>query len=455
MVTSEAVCFAFFLPFHTKPLHLKFRLIQNLRPRERVAFKLHLFYSFLEGVSLGIIALNEFVFVKSLQGSEVKLGLLFQFSMLVFLFLIVFNELLRRIPKKRLLLRYTVLITRLPLLLIVFFPHHPDGETVSGFWHALFLALFFLYYLGSPIVFPSVNLLLKQNYQEKNFGRLYGYATSLNKIVMLAVTFVYGLLLDYDSNAYTYVLPLVGVFGVMSGFVLSRIPYSPIISIGARDNLVNSVRQSLRNMGLVLKQNIAYRHFEIGFMLYGFAFMSTTTVIVLFFTDELQMNYSSIAFYKNVYNIGAIVLLPIAGRWIGLLRPRRFSVIAYASLAFYLVFLILTARSPNYTTIGNIELYWLLLPYLVFHSVFAATMPILWNIGSSYFSGKEEVGLYQEIHLSLTGFRALFSPLLGVFFYLLFGSAITFAIGIVVLLVAIIFMMWSYKNYTLSDRLLK
>ena len=300
------------------------QILQNLRPRERVAFKLHLLYSFFEGISLGIIALNEFVFVKSLQGSAVRLGLLFQFSMVVFLFLIVFNELIRRVPRKRKLLRYTVLLTRLPLLLIVLFPHHQDGEAVSGLWHAVFLALFFLYYLGSPIVFPSINYLLKQNYQEENFGRLYGYATSLNKIVMLTVTFLYGLLLDYDRNAYTYVLPLVGLFGVLSGFSLSRIPFSPAVSIGIRDSLINSVKKSLRNMAIVLKQNIAYRHFEIGFMLYGFAFMSTTTVIVLFFTDELQMNYSSIAFYKNVYNIGAILLLPIAGRWIGFLKPRRF-----------------------------------------------------------------------------------------------------------------------------------
>ena len=270
---------------------------------------------------------------------------------------------------------------------------------------------------------------------------------------MLTVTFLYGLLLDYDRNAYTYVLPLVGLFGVLSGFSLSRIPFSPAVSIGIRDSLINSVKKSLRNMAIVLKQNIAYRHFEIGFMLYGFAFMSTTTVIVLFFTDELQMNYSSIAFYKNVYNIGAILLLPIAGRWIGFLKPRRFSVIAYTSLALYLLFLILTATYPYNITVGNIELYWLLLPYLLFHSVFAATMPILWNIGSSYFSGKDDVGLYQEIHLSLTGFRALFSPLLGVFFYLLFGSEITFTIGIGVLLAAIVFMMWSHKHYTLSDRL--
>ncbi len=428
-------------------------LLSSLRPREKVSFKLHLVYSVLEGFCLGVIALNEFVFVKSLQGSAVQLGFLFQFSMLVFLFLVLFNEFLRRIPNKRLLLRYTVLISRLPLFILLFFPHHQESDIVSGLWHSLFLALFFLYYLGSPILFPSVNLLLRQNYSVNNFGKLYGFATSVNKVVMLIVTFLYGLLLDYDRNAFTYILPFVSVFGVVSGFVLSRVPYAPVLESLKPDGICVSVRKSLDNMLSVLKHNVAYRHFEIGFMLYGFAFMSTTTVIVLFFSDGLQMNYSGIAFYKNVYNIGAILLLPVAGNWIGILRPRRFSVIAYASLALYLLSLILTLSFPYYFSFLGIDIYWFLIPYLLFHSVFAATMPILWNIGSSYFSGDQNVGLYQEIHLSLTGFRALFSPLIGIWLYLVFGFAITFAIGILVLLIAIAFMIWSYQNQRLPDQI--
>ena len=59
--------------------------------QEKRTFQLHLIYSIIEGIILGVLALNEFVFIKSLKGSNYELGFLFQFSMVVFIFL-VFKE---------------------------------------------------------------------------------------------------------------------------------------------------------------------------------------------------------------------------------------------------------------------------------------------------------------------------------------------------------------------------
>ena len=73
----------------------------NLNNIERKAYKLHLWYSVLEGFIVGILALNEFVFIKSLKGSNYQLGLLFQFSVILFFFLIFFNEMLKRVRIKR------------------------------------------------------------------------------------------------------------------------------------------------------------------------------------------------------------------------------------------------------------------------------------------------------------------------------------------------------------------
>ncbi|MFA5419808.1 MAG: hypothetical protein WC341_15250, partial [Bacteroidales bacterium] len=102
----------------------------HLSDSERRTFTLHLIYMTIEGIVLGVLALNEFVFIKSLGGSNYQMGLLFQFSMLVFLFLILTNELLKRIENRKKLLRITALITRLPLLLIFFFPHSSEADTI-------------------------------------------------------------------------------------------------------------------------------------------------------------------------------------------------------------------------------------------------------------------------------------------------------------------------------------
>ncbi|MFH2141640.1 MAG: hypothetical protein ABIJ97_04410, partial [Bacteroidota bacterium] len=89
---------------------------------EKTTFKLHLGYAACDGIIIGTFALNEFIFIKSLKGSDFHLSLLFAFSMAVFILLVFVNEFLKRIQNKKKLLRYTALITRLPLLTFIFFP---------------------------------------------------------------------------------------------------------------------------------------------------------------------------------------------------------------------------------------------------------------------------------------------------------------------------------------------
>ncbi len=77
----------------------------QLNQKEKTAFNKHLVYVMLEGVILGVLALNEFVFIKSLQGTNYQLGFLFQFSMVLFVFLILINEFKKRVRSRKKLLR--------------------------------------------------------------------------------------------------------------------------------------------------------------------------------------------------------------------------------------------------------------------------------------------------------------------------------------------------------------
>ncbi|MCD4697509.1 MAG: hypothetical protein K8S16_14865 [Bacteroidales bacterium] len=158
---------------------------------EQRTFGLHLFYSVIEGIILGVLALNEFVFIKSLYGSNYQLGVLFQFSMVVFIFLVFINEFIKRSKNKKKLLRWIGVGTRLPLVLLIFFPAEPEILMDSIVYHLIFLLLFFIYYFGNVVIYPMINLFLKQQYRHENFGKLYGYASSANKIVMLVATFLY------------------------------------------------------------------------------------------------------------------------------------------------------------------------------------------------------------------------------------------------------------------------
>jgi Na+/melibiose symporter-like transporter len=426
----------------------------QLSSSEKQTFPFHFAYSLIDGILLGIIALNEFVFVKSLLGSNFQVSLLFQFGMIVFILLVFFNEMLKRIKNKRRLLRVTAIVTRLPLLLLFFFPRSVEQLTGDSIYHFLFLGIFMIYYLAHPIIFPLINLLLKTNYSHENFGKLYSYSATANKIVMMLTTFAYGYILDLNNYVFVYIFPIAGLLGILSIILLSMIPLNIPDQVVEKIQSVrfwDSVKSSITGMGRILKNNLAFRHFQIGFMLYGMGFMGSVIVIVLFFEHGLGLNYSSVAFYKNGYNVIAIMIMPFFGKLIGIMDPRRFAAISFLSMMFFILFLILTGIYPVSIEFWGITLYFMMIFYILFHSVFAATMGLLWSIGSAYFCPPSEAGTYQSIHLALTGGRALFAPLMGVVFYELWGFYVTFIIAMSFLLIASIFMLWSARKFRLPS----
>jgi len=406
---------------------------------------IHLIYSILEGLIKGAFLLNEFVFIKSMNGSNYHLSFLFQFSMLVMLGSVAFNELLRRISRKRKFIFYVGLITRLPLLTLLFFPKDPALYTFNSIYHLWFLGLFFIFYLSNPVILPTINLLLKNAYGKEYFGKYYSYGQQAEKITILVVMFLFGLLQDNDHYAFTYIYPLMAIIGIASVFLLTKIKYTPQ-PVDIKIRFWESVKASVLKMFGTLKGNRAFLHYQISFMLYGFAFMSTASVITIFFKDELLLNYSSVAFYKNAFNIIAIFMFPLFGRLIDRIDPRKFLILTFLSLGGYILFVMFSQWFTWSFDLWEFKIYPSLIIAIIFMGIFTATMSLSWNIGSSYFGKAEEAADYQSIHLTLTGFRAMFAPILGVFFLEKLGYTFTFSLAILVLISGIFVILFSLRE---------
>ena len=423
---------------------MQLRVLRNLNDKELRTFYLHITFSVIDGMIRGALLLNEYVFIKSLNGSSYQLSVLFQSSVIVLLLSVFFNELIYRSKRKRRLLRRAGFLTHLPLLFLLFFPQNPEVYTINSIYHYIFLFIFFTYYLSYPIVLPTINLFLKNAYTKENFGRMYGVSASVRQILLMVTVFILGLLLDADDFSFTWFFPVLGVLGFLSIVLFSRIEYIPKTVADYSEGILQAVVGSFKKMVHILKTNKAYLDYQIAYLFYGFSFMSTRSVINIFYDKELALNYSSVAFYQNAYNILAIIMLPFFGKLIGNIDPRRFTVLPFISLAGYILFIGLSAFVPAHFELWNLEIYIMLLIATLFYSFFTATMPISWNIGSSYFGSNEEAGNYQSIHLFATGFRSIFSPLLGVALYEWFGFSWTFGIAILSLLIGIYVLRWSY-----------
>ncbi len=427
-------------------------MVAGLNQRERKAFILHFAYSLLEGIIAGLLLLNEFVFVKSLQGSNYQLAILFQVSTAVFILLVFINEWLRRIKNKRKMLRWAAIISRLPLVLLIFYPRsvHEIGSTPV--YHYIFLAIFLVYYLGNTVIWPTVNLLLKTSYRNEEFSRLFSHATIFYKIVIMLTAFFYGWLLDMNHFAFVYIFPVAAILGVVSVFLLSLIPYENTYQSIKSGGFFSSVKVSIAGMVKILKENRPFFDFQAGFMLYGIGFMISYPLIVLFFEHELNLNYSTIALYKNSFNLIAIFMLPFFGRLMSRTDPRIFASIPFAAMLLYLIFLIITPYFSASVSFWEYKLYFMLIPFIFFNGVFTASMVLTWYIGSAWFCTPEEAGSYQSVHLVLTAVRSLFAPLMGIAIFEAWGFNTSFVISMVFLALSVSYMIWSARNNKLNTR---
>jgi len=425
---------------------MRFNILKNIDTKEKKTFYLHITFQIIDGMMRAALWLNEYVFIKSLNGTSYQLSFLFQSSVIVLLLSVFFNELIARTKRKRRMLRRVGFLTHLPFIILLFFPKTPDLYVANSIYHFVFLFVFLTYYLSYPIVLPTINLLLKNGYSKDNFGRLYGISSSVRQIVMMITFFVLGLLLDANPFSFTWFFPVLGVLGVISIILISWIEYIPKKAIEISEGLIQSMFGSFRKMVHILKTNKAYFDFQVAYMFYGFAFMSTRSVINIFYDKALDLNYSSVAFYQNAYNILAIILLPVFGKVIGKVDPRRFTIIPFFAMAGYIFFTGLSSYFPLHIEIWNIQIYLMLFIATMFYGLFFSTMLLSWNIGSSYFGSNEQAGDYQSIHLFGTGVRGAASPLIGVVLYELFGFSLTFGIAVFSLFIGIYILQRSCKR---------
>ncbi|MBN2788929.1 MAG: MFS transporter [Candidatus Delongbacteria bacterium] len=415
----------------------------GLYRREKVAFKLHLWAEIFEAFSVGAISLNEFVFIKSLDGPSVLVGVILQVSLIVMLFSVIFNQLIKRTDDKKKLYRISIWATKLPLFLLIFFTSATKGEI---FFHYFFIGIYLAYSLTKPLMMPLMNMILRQSYSEKNFGDIYSRVATINKLTVVATVFIIGSLLDFDNYSFRYIYPVTAILSIIGGYIFLRIPYRDKPAEN-KTTMMKSLAGSISSMTSVIKQNKPYRDFEVGFMFYGLSFMIAWPVMTIFFEDVLHLNYSSVAFYKNQATLLSLIILPFMGRYIGKTDPRKFAIFTFLSLMLFLIFLGITEYWSANFNLMNMTFYYSLLIAHTFLAVFFAMMLLLWNIGSAYFCINDDVSTYQSIHITLTGVRGAFAPLIGVGIYLYIGYFNTFMLAAVFIFISIFYMFYSMKKY--------
>ncbi|MSQ79471.1 MAG: hypothetical protein EXR21_07335 [Flavobacteriaceae bacterium] len=420
----------------------------GLDDNERHTFFLHIGFSLLDGLILGTLTLNDFVFIRQFSPGPFKVSLLFQLSVIVLPFSIFFTYFFEKVKNKKRLLYQIGLGTRIPLFLFLFFPMLMQ-ELPLGIMQDIFLLVFLLFYFATPFTIPLINQLLKANYAPEKMGKLYSYSWSVNMLTMLVSSLIFGRILDDHPNAYVYVYPMLGLLGLVSIYLISKIKSEQVEREFEELSLLGSWKNTLVNTIDILKENKPFRDFQWGLMIYGMAFLMNLGVVALFFSQVLNLGYSQMAGYKAIGHGLSLLTFPLFGLLLDRNDPRKFGTISFTLAAVFFGFLILSAFFPfSFNVWGQQVLLFVVVGYL-FYGFFQSSMTILWGIGSSYFAPPNEVATYQSIHCTLTGIRGIAAPFVGTAIFTIgsyFGTISGFVTAFGVSIVLLGFSIWLMKK---------
>lgn len=407
----------------------KYKSLEELQ-LEKKTFRLHLISQFFNGISLGILLLQDVILKKSLEASSFEVTVLIFMTSIAFLFSIYGAEIINRAARPGLTAFILGSSGKLFLFLIPFF----DTPFIFIFAIAVMSII-------DSLLLPSWNIVYKHNYTAEKRSSLYSYASSLSTATLLLMATVFGYFLDLNHDLYKLLFPVAGILGIIMYYNLMKMlnfffskeaenverSFRMDLSL-LKDILILPIRNSIR----ILKTNRRFLVFEINFFVYGMAFMISSPAIPVFLVDGLDLAYTPISFAKGlIFHSALIIFTPISGKILGINNPTKFSGYMFLLLILFPLILLAAKYFPLWG-IYNSPVHILFLSFFLFGTAMSG-VTIAWNLSSIYYAPHNEVSNYQAVHVTLTGVRGLFSPILG------YAIMQIFSIEIALILASILF----------------
>lgn len=357
---------------------------------ERYTYRLHVRAAIPEGIFMGVIWASADIAARNMDLGDIRqktlaVTLITMAPGVAMFFSVFIAGMVGAIDRSRLLIG-AALIGRLPLVLVFF---------VTDVWW--FLVLLVIQAGASVPIVAAQNSLFRTNYSDSNRGRLFGKASTYSAIASGSTLLGIGLLLDGGPDRYQIVYPVVALLGLIACFIFARIQSrSEKDAVAAPPSL-----RALTTLRQVLIEDRNHMWFQIGFFLYGLAFMAAFTAKPIFLTENLDLSNGEILGGRAIGAVVTVLCTAVWGRVMDRIGPARLAARNFALLGLYMV--VLTATTGP-------------LMYFVSEAVFGLAMAgilICWNMGSVTLAPPGEALRYVSVHAALVGVRALIGHPLG------------------------------------------
>ncbi len=303
-----------------------------------------------------------------------------------------------------------------------------------------FLVIMIVLFSFNALISPARNSIYQNNILKKNRGKLFGYTASIVTLIAVIFSYTSGKLLDIQEDWFRYILAFVGIAGLISSLLMAMIKLDKKKYIEAPLKLRELFLKPILRTKELLKNNKDFAIFQRNFFIYGIGFMIILPAIPKFLVEYLQMDYSQTFMAKGVISqLGILLLAPLAGTIHDKKNPAFFTSITFFSLGLYPLILFIS----SYFIGAQYVNYLVYLAYLVF-GIAMSGIVISWNISSIFFAKDEDVSMYQSVHVTLTGLRAIFVPFIGYLLLKLFNLHVVFGISVIMFWTASIL---SFRHY--------
>ncbi len=422
---------------------------KSLSRISRYTARYHLPAAMLEGLVAGAYTLNDIILRKNFNAGPVLITLLVMAQPVSQLLAIVWGSVMQGREKRPFILGFGG-FGRLTLLIVA------AATTPTMFFIPIALAIAL-----SVAIVPALNSIYQTNYPDKERGRVFGWVVGGTSLMTMVASLGAGALMDWNPQSFRLIYPLAGVLGLVSASLFYRIRQRRTLHSaritrelpGARvpsgtdgyfvwvgqarawgRDISGALRNPLQGAATVFRENPAFLRFEIGFMIYGIAWMMMQPVIPIFLVDTIHVQYHQVGVARGVVYFTTMALFsPLAGRALD-----RWNAVTVASLGFAVLAtfpLVMLLSHGIHTVYGAFALY----------GVGMAGANMAWTMGPILFAGKRDAASYMGVHVTMVGIRGLLGNPLGLLLLQTIGARATFGICVALFAVSVVYM-WRLRG---------
>jgi MFS family permease len=292
---------------------------------------------------------------------------------------------------------------------------------IENIW--FFIFSFALYMMLAVGIVPAWMEILKINIRDQSREKIFAYAQAFGYMGGGLIPFLLGWLLDGNSTLWRYLFPFLA-FISLTAFLFQRKISIPPEKLREKLEAAPLPKEEIwlakpwRRALTLLRQNLAFRQFQIGSMAVGTALMIMQPGLPIFLIDALKLSYSELAIAITlVKGIGFALASPF---WAKAIHQMNLFYLNAAIAAIGTLFPLSLFLAYE----GNL---WLYFGYLCY-GIMQCGNELMWNMSGPLFAKNEDSSTYTSVNVMAIGLRGCIVPILGSLICTYFGAS-TLIIG--------------------------